>query len=41
MTFGFVCTADDDVHSWLDALNERELSRLSINLVIKQHPLFK
>lgn len=32
---------DNDVHSWLDALNERELSRLSINLVIKQHPLFK
>lgn len=21
-------SADDDVHSWLDALNERELSRL-------------
>lgn len=30
---------DDDVHSWLDALNERELSRLRISFVIKQHPL--
>lgn len=28
---------DNDVHSWLDALNERELSILSF--VIKQHPL--
>jgi hypothetical protein len=25
MTFGFVCTADDDVHSWLDMVNKREL----------------
>jgi hypothetical protein len=25
MAFGFVCTADDDVCSWLDMVNEREL----------------
>lgn len=28
---------DNDVHSWLNALNEKELSILSF--VIKQHPL--
>lgn len=26
-------SADDDVHSWLDALNERELSRLRKNFL--------
>lgn len=26
-------SADDDVHSWLDALNERELSRLRMNFL--------
>ena len=26
-------SADDDVHSWLDALNERELSRLIKNFL--------
>lgn len=33
-------SADDDVHSWLDALNENELSS-KISFVIKQHPLIK
>lgn len=26
-------SADDDVHSWLEALNERELSRLRKNFL--------
>ena len=26
-------SADDDVHSWLDALNERELSRLRMDFL--------
>ena len=26
-------SADDDVHSWLEALNERELSRLRKNFI--------
>lgn len=33
---------DDDVHSWLDALNEREGTltiKIKIDFVIQQHPL--
>ena len=35
---------DYDVHSWINALNERELSRYKkkkVSLITKQHPLSK